>query len=172
MAANNDKPEGIYEQLLFSLFALGAVMLAAVTLLILYDVSARLIGLPTFPHTLATTEYGLYYLTLLGAPWLVRIKRHIYLQLLTALAPGPLRPLLARISYLLCAIVCAGICGYAGQVTIETWLRADQEVRSFDMPRWLIFAVMPVSFALLTLEFGRYLLGFDDMYDGDVGVRE
>ena len=172
MAANNDKPEGIYEQLLFSLFALGAVILAAVTLLILYDVSARLIGLPTFPHTLATTEYGLYYLTLLGAPWLVRIKRHIYLQLLTALAPPALRPLLARLSYLLCVIVCAVICWYAAQVTIETWLRGDEEVRSFDMPRWLIFAVMPVSFALLTIEFGRYLLGFDDMYDAEIAIRE
>ncbi len=168
----NDKPQGIYEQTLFSLFALGAAILAAITLLILYDVVARLTGLATFPHTLAATEYGLYYLTLLGAPWLVRIKRHIYLQLLSAVAPARLRPVLARLCYLLCVIVCAVICWYAGQVTLETWLRGDLEVRSFDMPRWLIFAVMPLSFALLTVEFGRYLLGFDDMYDAEIGIRE
>ena len=102
----------------------------------------------------------------------MRIKRHIYLQLLTALAPPALRPLLARLSYLLCVIVCAVICWYAAQVTIEAWIRGDEEVRSFDMPRWLIFAVMPVSFALLTVEFGRYLLGFDDMYDAEIAIRE
>ena len=172
MSDAHNKPQGIYEQALFTLFALGALMLAAVTLLILYDVIARLTGLPAFPHTLAATEYGLYYLTLLGAPWLVRTKRHIYLHLLGAVAPAPWRALLARLCYLLCVIVCAVICWHAGQVTLETWLRGDMEVRSFDMPRWLIFAVMPLSFALLAVEFGRYLLGFDDMYDGEVGVRE
>ena len=168
----SDEPQGIYEQTLFGLFALGAAMLAAVTLLILYDVIARLAGLPAFPHTLAATEYGLYYVTLLGAPWLVRIKRHIYMQLLTAVAPAALRPLLSRLCYLVCVIVCAVICYYAGLVTLETWLRGDQEVRSFDMPRWLVFAVMPVSFALLTAEFSRYLLGLDNMYDGEIGVHE
>ena len=168
----SDRPQGIYERTLFGLFATGASILAAITLLILYDVIARLAGLPAFPHTLACTEYGLYYTTLLGAPWLVRIKRHIYMQLLTAVAPETLRPLLSRLCYLACVVVCAVVCWYAGVVTIETWLRGDQEVRSFDMPRWLVFVVMPVSFALLTVEFGRYLLGLDNMYDGEFGVHE
>ena len=168
----NDRPRGSYEQVLFGLFATGALMLAAVTLLILYDVIARLVDLPAFPHTLAATEYGLYYVTLLGAPWLVRVKRHVYVQLLTAVAPPALRRLLSRLSYLVCVIVCAVTCWYAGQVTVETWLRGDLEVRSFDMPRWLVFAAMPVSFALLTVEFSRYLLGLDNMYDGEIGIHE
>ena len=168
----NDKPSGAYERLLFGLFASGALMLAAVTLLILYDVVARLAGLPAFPHTLAVTEYGLYYVTLLGAPWLLRSKRHIHIQLFATVAPAALQPLIARLSYLLCALVCAVICYYAGLVTFETWLRGDQEVRSFDMPRWLVFGAMPVSFALLTVEFGRYLLGFDSMYDNEARAQQ
>ena len=168
----NDKPAGVYETLLFGLFSLGAGILALVTLLILYDVIARNIGLPSFTHTLALTEYGLYYVTLLGAPWLVRNKHHVYMQLMTAVTPAPIRPYIAKLCYLLCVITCGLICYYAGQVTIETWIRGDQEVRSFDMPRWLIFAVMPVSFALLTVEFARYLTGIDNMYDGEIGLHE
>ena len=168
----SDKPEGGYEKLLFCLFALGAGILALVTLFILYDVIARNAGFPPFTHTLALTEYGLYYVTLLGAPWLVRKKHHVYMQLVTAVAPAALRPVICKLSYLLCALACGLICYYAGLVTVEAWIRGDMEVRSFDMPRWLIFAVMPVSFSLLTIEFSRYLAGFDSMYDGEIGIHE
>ena len=168
----SDKPEGGYEKLLFCLFALGAGILALVTLFILYDVIARNTGFPPFTHTLALTEYGLYYVTLLGAPWLVRKKHHVYMQLVTAVAPAALRPVICKLSYLLCALACGLICYYAGLVTVEAWIRGDMEVRSFDMPRWLIFAVMPVSFSLLTIEFSRYLAGFDSMYDGEIGIHE
>lgn len=167
-----DRPAGGYERLLFCLFASGAGILALVTLFILYDVIARNAGFPPFTHTLALTEYGLYYVTLLGAPWLVRKKHHVYMQLVTAVAPAALRPVICKLSYLLCALACGLICYYAGLVTVEAWIRGDQEVRSFDMPRWLIFAVMPVSFSLLTIEFSRYLAGFDGMYDGEIGIHE
>lgn len=94
------------------------------------------------------------------------------MQIITALVPAHIRPLVAKLSYLLCFITCALLCYYSAQVTLETFLRGDQEVRSFDMPRWLIFLIMPVSFSLLSVEFGRYLLGIDDMYDGEIGVHE
>jgi C4-dicarboxylate transporter DctQ subunit len=167
-----DKPEGGYEKLIFALFCAGALILALITLFILYDVIARNIGVPTFTHTLALTEYGLYYMTLLGTPWLVRKKHHVYMQLITALVPTAIRPYISKLSYLLCVITCALICYYSGLVTLETFLRGDHEVRSFDMPRWLIFVIMPISFFLLTIEFGRYLLGIDNMYDGEIGIHE
>ena len=78
----------------------------------------------------------------------------------------------SKLSYLLCVITCSLICYYSGLVTVETFLRGDHEVRSFDMPRWLIFAIMPVSFSLLSVEFARYLLGMDNMYDGELGIHE
>jgi TRAP-type C4-dicarboxylate transport system permease small subunit len=167
-----DKPEGGYEKLIFALFCAGALILALIALFILYDVIARNIGVPTFTHTLALTEYGLYYMTLLGTPWLVRKKHHVYMQLITALVPTAIRPYISKLSYLLCVITCALICYYSGLVTLETFLRGDHEVRSFDMPRWLIFVIMPISFFLLTIEFGRYLLGIDNMYDGEIGIHE
>ena len=151
---------------------MGAAILGVIMLLILYDVIARNIGIPGFAHTLAITEYGLYYTALLGSPWLVRHKHHIYMQLVTAAVPTFLRPHVARCSYFICTVVCLLIAWYSAQVTLETFLRGDMEVRSFDMPRWLIFVIMPFCFSLLTLEFARYLFGRDSMYDGEIGVHE
>jgi TRAP-type C4-dicarboxylate transport system permease small subunit len=168
----DDKPLGYYEKFVFALFCSAAGILALITLIILYDVIARNIGIPAFAHTLALTEYGLYYVALLGAPWLVRKRHHVYMQLITAIVPLTIRPYISKLSYFLCFITCALICYYSGVVTVETYIRGDHEVRSFDMPRWLIFVIMPISFFLMTFEFGRYLLGIDDMYDGEIGVRE
>ena len=168
----SDTPQGIYERALFSLFAFGAVILLVSMLLIVYDVLARNIGISPFEHTIALTEYGLYYMTLLGAPWLVRKKHHIYIQLLTGLVPDYIRPLLSRTSYFLCALTCILISYYAGLITVENFVRGDYEVRSFDMPRWTIYIVMSGSFSLLTIEFCRYLFGFDSMYSGELGIKE
>ena len=56
----SDKPQGSYERILFTLFALGALILLLSMLLIVYDVIARNIGISPFEHTIALTEYGLY----------------------------------------------------------------------------------------------------------------
>lgn len=161
-----------YERLLFGLFAAAACLLLGVLALVLYDVIARNLGLPAFAHTLGLSEYALYYTTLMGAPWLVRSKHHIYLQLLTSIAGPRWRPVIAAVSYTLCAVVCLVLCYYAALVAIEAFVRADVEVRSFDMPRWLYFAIMPVSFLLMAAEFARFLLGVDAMYDAEIGFKE
>ena len=31
---------------------------------------------------------------------------------------------------------------------------------------------MPLSFLLLTVEFGRFLIGRDSLYDSDLGIKE
>ena len=129
-------------------------------------------SLPIFPHTLGITEYALYYMTLMAAPWLVRTKHHIYLQLLTGVVGPRWRPRVALLSYSLCTVICLILCYYAAFVTVEAFVRADVEVRSFDMPRWLYFAVMPPVFLMMAMEFGRFLLGFDNMYDDELGIRE
>lgn len=162
----------IYERLLFVLFAFGALVLSLTMCLILYDVVARNVGLSSFPHTITLTEYGLYYMTMLGAPWLVRKKHHIYIQLLVGVVPARFRTIIAKLCYFLCVCTCALICYYAGLVTIESFVRGGDEVRSFDMPRWALFVAMPISFSLLTVEFCRYLFAYDCMYDGELGELE
>jgi hypothetical protein len=40
------------------------------------------------------------------------------------------------------------------------------------MPRWLLTATLPLSFGLMALEFGRFLLGFDTLHSGEAGIHE
>lgn len=161
-----------HERLLAGLFATGALVLAVVLVLIVYDVLARNFGFRPYPHTLSITEYGLLYMTLLGAPWLVRHKHHIYLQVLTALVSEQWRARIARFVYSLCALMCALLCYYSTGLVVESFIRGGVEIRSFDMPRWAMFWVLPVSFFLMCIEFLRFLLGFDEMFDDELGIKE
>lgn len=161
-----------YEHALTGFFATGAAVLAVVLVLIVYDVAARNLGFRPFPHTLSITEYGLLYMTMLGAPWLVRNKHHIYLQVLTALVGQRWRARMAMFVYLVCATICALLCYYSVGLAMESFVRGDVEIRSFDMPRWVMFCVLPLSFFLMTIEFLRFLLGFDQMFDDELGIKE
>ena len=129
-----EKPGTGYEHFLFALLIVGAGQLALAVLFIVYDVLARNLGLQPFAHTIAATEYSLLYLTFLGAPWLVRCKRHVYIELVTALVSPRMRKVIATFVYLLCTLLCALLCYYSASVTLEAFVRGDIEARSFDMP--------------------------------------
>ena len=161
-----------YRRLLETLAVVAGVILAAIAVAIVVDVLVRNLGLQPPAHTLTLTEYGLLYATMLGAPWLLREKGHVYIELLTAAVSPRARFWLTRVVYALCVLTCAVIFWFALEVTIAHYQRDVIDVRSFDMPRWLLTASMPLSFGLMTIEFARYLIGLDSMHTGQAGIHD
>jgi C4-dicarboxylate transporter, DctQ subunit len=162
----------LYRHLLEALAVVAGVMLAGMAFAIVLDVVVRNLGLQPFAHTLTLTEYGLLYLTMLAAPWLVREKGHVYIELVTAALGPRARFWLTRVVYAVCVLTCAVIFWFGLEVTIDHFQRQVTDVRSFDMPRWLLTASIPLSFGLMTIEFGRFLLGLDSMHTGRAGIHE
>jgi TRAP-type C4-dicarboxylate transport system permease small subunit len=162
----------LYRRLLVALAVVAGALLAAMALAIVVDVVARNLGLRPPAHTLTLTEYGLLYVTMLGAPWLVREKGHVHIELLTAALGPRARFRVTRVVYALCVLTCIVIFWFGLEVTLDQWRRAVIDVRSFDMPRWLLTASIPLSFGLMTIEFARFLLGYDSMHAGQAGIHE
>jgi C4-dicarboxylate transporter, DctQ subunit len=162
----------LYRRLLEALAVVAGVMLAALAFAIVLDVIVRNLGLQPPAHTLTLTEYGLLYLTMLAAPWLVREKGQVYIELVTAALRPRARFWLTRVVYALCVLTCTVIFWFGLEVTIDHFQRQVTDVRSFDMPRWLLSASIPLSFGLMTIEFARFLFGFDSMHTGRAGIHE
>jgi C4-dicarboxylate transporter, DctQ subunit len=162
----------LYRRLLEALAVVAGAILAAMAFAIVLDVLVRNLGLQPPAHTLTLTEYGLLYLTMLAAPWLVREKGHVHIELVTAAVSPRTRFRLTRVVYALCVLTCAVIFWFGLDVTIAHYQRAVIDVRSFDMPRWLLTASIPLSFGLMTIEFARFLLGLDSMHTGRAGIHE
>ena len=134
--------------------------------------TARNLGFQPPPHTLTLTEYALLYTTLLGAPWLVRIRGHVYIELVTAAVSPGVRAVMSRIVSAGCVVVCLVMAWYAFDVTLGDYQRGTDDIRSFDMPRWLLLAAMPIGFGLMAIEFGRFLIGRELMHTGEAGIHE
>lgn len=162
----------LYWRFLQALAAAAGAIIAAVLVLVVYDVVLRNIGFRPPAHTIALAEYGMLYVTMLGAPWLLRLRGHVYIEMVIHNLPPAPRRVLEKAIYVACLLVCAVIAWYAGEVTVTAWTRGDVDIRSFDMPRWAMFAIMPLSFALMGAEFVRYLIGPDSMYAGGAPVAD
>ncbi len=161
-----------YGRLLRGLAVIAGIMMAAIVVMIVFDVTVRNLGFQPPPHTLALTEYGLLYITMLSAPWLVRTRGHVYIEMVTAAVPPRVRAIMAKIVYAICLATSVVLFLYSAEVTLINYQRQVMDIRSFDMPRWVLFASMPVGFLLMGIEFGRYLFGRATMYTGEAGIHE
>ena len=64
----------------------------------------------------------------------------------------------------LCLAVCLVLAWYGGAITVQNYVENEKDVRSFDMPRWMLMIFMPISFGMMALEFLRLLVRRESPY--------
>ena len=159
-----------YDRLIMALAILAGAMLAGVFVMIVYDVTVRTLGYQPPFFTSALSEYAMLYMTLLAAPWVVRVRGHVYVESVTSMLRERTRHVIQKGVYVLCLVICLGLAYYGTRAGVEFLIRGDDDVRSIVIPRWVLYLPMPIGFVLSAVEFGRYLLGFDSMYEGRRGA--
>lgn len=137
---------------------LSGVLLLAMMLMIVGDITARQLGLTFSAHFFALTEFSLLAIPLLGGPWLVRERAHVTVEVLLVTLPERLRQKLLTALCWLCIVTCLILAYFGVRVTLDTYSAGDMDMRSFDMPRWMLLAFMPLSFGMMVLEFFRLWL--------------
>ena len=155
---------------LLAIFA--GVYLVAIMFAIVFQATSRSLGFSGSSHVFTFSEYGLLYIVMAASPWLVRHKGHVYIELLTAIIPRRFAPAFSRMVTLICVIICLTLVWYTGEATLKAFNRADFDMRSLDMPKWMLLVSMPICFALMALQFLRYVLGKETLHTGEAGVHE
>jgi TRAP-type C4-dicarboxylate transport system permease small subunit len=126
--------------------------------LILVDIGARYLRLFSLAWGLEASEYMLYAITFLGAPWVLREEGHIAVELVVErLAPGA-RRIARRIADLLGAVVCAVLLYYACRVAWRSYASGTMVHKSFIFPEWWVYAGMPLVFLILLAVYARWIL--------------
>ena len=69
-----------HEWLINALKTLSCIIVFAIFVLIVMDVLMPFVGLQPWEGTLGVVEYGLLWFTILAAPWLARIKGHVFID--------------------------------------------------------------------------------------------
>lgn len=153
----------VWDRLVNGLVLFACALIAADCLLIVIDVSLRNFGRQPPAYTVALTEYSLLYLTMAAAPWLVRERAWIVVEVIYRRTSPPLRSRLDKLIFGLCAVVSVAVAVLAGILAVEGAVRGEVEIRSLDMPRWALFAPVVVGFAMMAVEFLRCLTRGDSM---------
>ncbi|OED37777.1 hypothetical protein AB833_22380 [Chromatiales bacterium (ex Bugula neritina AB1)] len=154
------------------LAVLAGIYLVAIMFAIVYQATVRSLGFSGSSHVFTFSEYGLLYIVMAASPWLVRLKGHVYIEMLTAALPASIAPTFSRVVTVLCVIICLMLVWYTGEATLKAYNRNDFDMRSLDMPKWLLLVTMPVCFSLMACQFMRFVFGKDTLHTGEAGVHE
>ena len=146
-----------YDAILYGMAYLAAFLLVAMMVVITLDVVIRNLGYQSSAHFFTFTEYALLIVPCMGAPWLAREKGHIYVEILLMSLPERTRARMTMLVGVICVAVCLVVAWFGFQVTLSDFLQDEKDVRSLDMPRWLIVGWIPLSFLMMAIEFARFL---------------
>lgn len=147
-----------YDRLVTAMAMTGCVLLAVMFVMIVYDVTVRTIGLTPPAATSALSEYFMLYVTMLAAPYLVREKAHVAVESIELVLPAAAMPWLARLVCIVCAVLSLLLAWYSVDGIVDAVQSGEVDIRSIIIPKWVLYAPLPVGFALSAVEFARLLL--------------
>ena len=162
----------IYDGLLGLMALIAAATLVWLMVSVVTSVVMRNLGMQPFAWLFTSSEYGLFYMTMLGAPWLVRERGHVHIELVTAALPPALRRIVSRGVAAACVIVSLILAWYGLQLFLTNVERNDFDVRAYFYPRWMLTITFPIAFTFMAIEFARFVFGEELMHSGEAGIHE
>lgn len=161
-----------YDALVIAMALIAGVLLVWLMVAVVTSVGLRNAGLQPWAWLFTSTEYALLYVTMLGAPWLVRERGHVHIELVTAMLPPRAQRVVSRLVALACVLISALLAWKGAELVATNLSRGDFDVRAYYFPRWLLTIAFPLSFGAMAIEFARFVLGPELMHSGQAGVHE
>jgi TRAP-type C4-dicarboxylate transport system permease small subunit len=142
-----------FGRLLDALAIVAALILLAMVVVVSADIVLRNTGAGGFAWANEVSEYALYGMTLLTAPWLLRRGQHVRLDLVLTMVPARAAWLMEAAGDIVGLVVCLVLVRYGAVMAIDSWRLGAITIKSLVFPEWWLLAPLPVTFALLALEF-------------------
>ena len=161
-----------YSALLYAMAIVAGATLVWLMVSVIASVTMRNLGLQPAAWLFTSAEYGILYMTMLGAPWLVREKGHVHIELVTSALPDGPREVVSRIVAASCVLVCVILAWKGAELFLTNIERGDFDTRAYYYPRWLLSITFPLSFGLMAVEFSRFVFGSELMHSGEAGIHE
>lgn len=143
----------IYGRFLDALAGAAALLLLAMVIIVTGDIILRNVIVKGFVWANEVSEYALYLITMLTAPWLLRRGQHVRLDLILTAVPRRVAWLMEAAGDILGFIVCLVMIRYAWLMTFEAYRNGSITIKNLIFPEWWMLAPLPISFVLLAIEF-------------------
>ena len=142
-----------FAKMLDVLAVAAAFVLLAMVVLVSADIILRNLTRTGFPWANEVSEYALYAITLLTAPWLLHRGQHVRIDLALTLLPARVAWLMEALADILGFVVCLVMMRYGIKITVESAVLGSITIKNLVFPEWWLLAPLPACFALLAAEF-------------------
>src|SRR5436305_6573946 len=139
---------------LFDVLAtIAAVTLLAMVALVTADIVLRNTLGTGFAWSNEVTEYALYLITLLTAPWLLRRGQHVRIDMLLLLLPPRGAWTFEAIADILGLAASLVLVWYGTIMSTQSARLGSLTIKNLVFPEWWLLWPLPVCFALVAIEF-------------------
>jgi len=162
------KLSNLFGKLLNLLAIAAALTLLAMVVMVTADILLRNLTRTGFAWSNEVSEYALYVITLLTAPWLLRRGQHVRVDLVLTLVPVRVAWLMEAAGDVIGFAVCLVMMRYGFKMSIESAVLGSITIKNLVFPEWWLLWPLPVCFALLAAEFA---FRFDRLVHSEPGRR-
>lgn len=150
----------LFDRMLDAMAVLAAVLLFATTLLIALDVLQRNLDLGFgVPGIIEISEYALYLITFLGAPWALRLGAHVAVEIVVDSLPRRWAAAAERLAGAIGLAASLGLVYGGALATWKSFIAGRLVFKTFVFPEWWLLAPLPIAGLILAIEFALRLAG-------------
>ncbi|MCL6446729.1 MAG: TRAP transporter small permease [Armatimonadetes bacterium] len=104
------------------------------------------------------TGYILFYSTFLAAPWLLKLDKHVSVEILISSLSGKKRNFIEILNNFICAVVCVFLCLSGTIVAYDQFVRGVKLLDLLEPPKYIFTLVIPLSAFLLLIFFLKRII--------------
>jgi TRAP-type transport system small permease protein len=153
----------IFGRVFDALAVAAALILLAMVVVVTADIVLRNTTRGGFAWANEVSEYALYLMTLLTAPWLLRRGQHVRLDIILTLVPPRVAWVMEAAGDALGFCVSVLLVRYGFAMTADSARLGAITIKNLVFPEWWLLAPLPAAFALLAVEF---VFRFDRLLKG------
>jgi TRAP-type transport system small permease protein len=143
----------LYGRLLDGMLLTACLLLLAITFLIGLDVLLRNLGIDGIAASNELSEDGLYLITMLAAPGLLRRGQHIRVDIVLRLIPPKLGWAMEWLGDVTGLACCLFFVWYGVRAAAASYLAGSLSIKTLIFPEWWILLPVPICFLLVAIEF-------------------
>jgi len=159
----------LYGRLLDALATIGALMIFFMMALICTDVGLRAFGGRGIGWSGEVSEYIMYLSTFVAAPWLLRMGKHVRLDVLLRALPPKFGWGMEWFTDLVGLAVSITLAVAGGSALLASKSSSNLIIKTLQFPEWYMLIPVPVTFGLLAVEF---VFRMYRLSDSPIGVRD
>lgn len=155
-----DKGKSVFDGTINVLAVLGAILIAFVFVTVSLEVVLRYFLHSPMNWVVQTSQYSLIFITFLGAAWVLRLDKHVTMEIVLNRLQPRNQDLLRTITSIAGALICLVLVVYGIQVTLDLFQRGIYDPQVLDVPMAPLVAIIPLGSFMLFLQFLRRGYGY------------